>query len=124
MENKLSYLNFIKEKGRSLSEINPGGDEIALAVDDALQAIELLKGSQMTILGGDILSEDNGELIYAYQLWGEEYHCLNWYCDREDNESKDEYAKRSYILAKEGVVNAYATAEKLKKKCYIVFVTE
>lgn len=124
MENTLSYLDFIKEKGRPVSEINPGSDEIALAVDDALQAIELLKDNQKAILGGDILSEDNGELIYAYQLWGEEYHYLNWYCDREDNESKDNYAKRSYILAKEGIANAHATAEKLQKKCYIVFVTE
>ncbi|MCS6974164.1 MAG: hypothetical protein N2044_02445 [Cyclobacteriaceae bacterium] len=39
MGNTLSYLNFIKEKGRPLSEINPGSDEIALAIDDALQAI-------------------------------------------------------------------------------------
>jgi len=124
MENTLSYLNFIKEKGRPLSEINPGSDEIALAVDDALQAIELLKDNQTAILGGDILSEDSGELIYAYQLWGEEYHYLNWYCDRIDNESEDDYLKRSYILAKEGIVNAHTTAKKLKKKCYIVFVTE
>ncbi|TYR31205.1 hypothetical protein FXV77_21380 [Sphingobacterium phlebotomi] len=124
MENTLSYLNFIKEKGRPLSEINPGSDEIALAVDDALQAIELLKDIQTAILGGDILSEDSGELIYAYQLWGEEYHYLNWYCDRIDNESEDDYLKRSYILAQEGITNAHATAEKLKKKCYIVFVTE
>lgn len=124
MENTLSYLNFIKEKGRPLSEINPGSDEIALAVDDALQAIELLKDIQTAILGGDILSEDSGELIYAYQLWGEEYHYLNWYCDRIDNESEDDYLRRSYILAKEGIANAHTTAEKLKKKCYIVFVTE
>lgn len=124
MENTLSYLNFIKEKGRPLSEINPGSGEIALAVDDALQAIELLKENQTAILGGDILSEDSGELVYAYQLWGEEYHYLNWYFDRIDNESKDDYLKRSYILAKEGIANAHTTAERLKNKCYIVFVTE
>ncbi|WP_185218128.1 Imm40 family immunity protein [Sphingobacterium mizutaii] len=124
MENTFSYLNFIKEKGRPLSEINPGSDEIALAVDDAFQAIELLKDNQTAILGGDILSEDSGELIYTYQLWGEEYHYLNWYCDRIDNEKEDDYLKRSYILAQEGITNAHATAENLKKKCYIVFVTE
>ncbi|GEM68737.1 hypothetical protein SMI01S_23430 [Sphingobacterium mizutaii NBRC 14946 = DSM 11724] len=124
MENTLSYLNFLKEKGRPLSEINPGSDEIALAVDDALQAIELLKDNQTAILGGGILSEDSGELIYAYQLWGEEYHYLNWYCDRIDNEREDDYLKRSYTLAQEGITNAHATAENLKKKCYIVFVTE
>lgn len=124
MENTLNYLNFIKEKGRPVSEINPGSDEMALAVDDASQAIELLKNSQTIILGGDILSEDNGELIYAYQLWGEEYHYLNWYCDRMGNESKDDYLKRSYDIAREGVINASNTAERFNKKCYIVFVIE
>jgi hypothetical protein len=122
MENILSYLNFIREKGRPVSEINPGSDEIALAVDDALQAIELLENSQTAILGGDVLSEDKGELIYAYQLWGEEYHYLNWYCDRMDNESEDVYLKRSYNIAKEGIVNASKTAERLNKKCYVVIV--
>ncbi|NQD71519.1 hypothetical protein HP439_12370 [Sphingobacterium shayense] len=120
----MSYLNFIKEKGKPLSEINPGSDEITLAVDDALQTIELLKDNQIAILGGDILSEDSGELIYAYQLWGEEYQYLNWYCDRIENESEDNCLKRTYVLAKEGIANAHTTAEKLKKKCYIVFVIE
>lgn len=122
MKNTLSYLNFIKEKGRPVSEINPGSDEIALTIDDALQAIELLKDNQTAILGGDILSEDNGELIYAYQLWGEEYHYLNWYCDRIDNENDDNYLKRSYNIAKEGITNASKMAERFNKKCYIVFV--
>jgi hypothetical protein len=124
MENTLYYTKFLKKKGRPLSEINPDSDEIALEVDDALKAIEMLKDNHTAILGGDILSEDSGEIIYAYQLWGEEYHYLNWYCEREINESKEDYVKRSYILAKEGIANAHITAEKLKKKCYIVFVIE
>lgn len=119
-----NYLDFLKEKGKLLSEINPGSDEIALTANDALQALEFLKDSQTAILGGDILSEENNELIYAYQLWGEEYQYLNWYCDKNDNESKADYLQRSYVLAREGITNANKTAEKLKKKCYIVFVTE
>lgn len=86
--------------------------------------MELLKNSQAIILGGDILSEENSELIYAYQLWGQEYHVLNWYCNRAENESEEDYLKRSYDLAKESIANANKTAEKFKKKCYIVFVTE
>ncbi len=124
MKNISMYLDFLKEKGKPLSEINPGSDEIALTVNDALQALELLIDSQTTILGGDILSEENNVLIYAYQLWGEEYQYLNWYCDKNDNESKADYLQRSYVLAREGITNANKTAEKLKKKCYIVFVTE
>lgn len=122
MKSISTYLNFLQKKGRPLSEINPGSDETALAVNDALQALDLLEHNQMTILGGDILSEENNELAYAYQVWGDEYQYLNWYCDRVDNESKDDYAKRSYVLARESIANANATAEKLKKKCYIVFV--
>ncbi|MBV4360606.1 hypothetical protein [Pinibacter aurantiacus] len=60
-----------------MSEINPGSDEVALTVDDAFYALELLKKKHTEILGGDIFSEDNGQLIYAYQLWGPEYHYLN-----------------------------------------------
>jgi hypothetical protein len=124
MKSTSTYLDFLKEKGKPLSEINPGSDEIALMVNDALQALELLRDSQTAVLGGDILSEENNELIYAYQLWGEEYQYLNWYCDKNDNESKADYLQRSYILAREGITNANKTAEKLKKKCYITFVTE
>lgn len=119
-----SYFNFIKENGKPLSEINPGSNEIALTVIDALQALDLLRDSQTVVLGGDVLSEKNDELIYAYQLWGDEYQYLNWYCDRIDNESKANYLQRSYELAREGITNANKTAEQLKKKCYIVFVTE
>ncbi|PGH39588.1 MAG: hypothetical protein CRN43_08130 [Candidatus Nephrothrix sp. EaCA] len=124
MKNISMYLDFLKEKGKPLSEINPGSDEIALTVNNALQALELLIDSQTAILGGDILSEENNELAYAYQLWGEEYQYLNWHCDKNDNESKADYLQRSYVLAREAITNANKTAEKLKKKCYIVFVTE
>lgn len=124
MKNISNYLDFLKEKGKPLSEINPGSDEIALTVSEALQALELLQDNQVAILGGDILSEENNELIYAYQLWGDRYQYLNWYCDQYDNESREDYMQRSYILAKEGISNANKTAERLNQKCYIVFVIE
>jgi len=119
------YLNFIKEKGYPLSEINPGSDEIALTVNDALCALDLLNGSNVAVLGGDIISKKkNGEFIYAYQLWGDgyEYHYLNWSCSRMDNESQEDYIKRSYIVAKESIKTASDTAKRLDKKCYIVIV--
>lgn len=116
------YINFIGKKGRALSEINPGSDEVALTVDDALLALELLRNGQTIILGGDILSEENNGLTYAYQLWGEEYIYLNWYCDKINNESEGEYLQRSYEVAKTGISNANEVAEQLEKKCLIVFV--
>lgn len=125
MKSIFNYLNFIKEKGRPLSEINSGSDEIALTSQDALLALELLNEGQTAILGGDIFSEkEDGELIYAYQLWGvgQEYHYLNWYCDKMDNESQEAYANRSYIVARAGIETANNIAKHLGKKCYIVFV--
>ncbi|MDO8897044.1 MAG: Imm40 family immunity protein [Bacteroidales bacterium] len=118
------YLDFLKEKGKPLSEINPGSDEIALTVRDALHALDLLKVSQIAILGGDVLSGESNELIYAYQVWGEEYLYLNWYCDKAVNENKADYLQRSYLLAREGIIKANKTAEKLRKECYIVLVIE
>jgi len=118
-----NYLMFIREKGRSLSEINPGSNEIALTVSDALQALDILKNNQIVILGGDILSEDgNGALVYAYQLWGDLYIYLNWYCDKADGESEVDYIERSYEVARAAIVSANEIAERLKKKCLIVFV--
>ena len=39
----LEYLEYIRSKGKAISSINPGSDEIALSVEDALQCIKLLK---------------------------------------------------------------------------------
>lgn len=115
-----NYLNFLKEKGKPLSEINPGSHEFALTVEDALSALILLEG--VSILGGNILSLREGQLIYAYQFWGQEYHYLNWNCSKVENESEEDYAQRSHRLAKESVHAANKVAKKFKKPCYIVFV--
>ena len=72
MKTILDYLNFLREKGISLSERTFGNDEFALNISDALRALDILYESQIVILGGDILSEKgNGEFIYAYQLLGD-----------------------------------------------------
>lgn len=125
MKKESAYWDFLMKKGRSLLEMNQGSNEIALETDDALQALDLLKGNQIAVLGGDILSEkENGKLIYAYQLWGDgqEYHYLNWYCDKKDSENQEEYVERSYIIAKDSVKAANDIAKRLGKKCYIVIV--
>ena len=116
------YFEYIKEKGKSLSEINPGSNEYALEVDDTLQAISLLKESQIPVLGGDILSNKSGSLVYAYQFWGSQYHCLNWSCEKTDGETKEVFCSRSYYIAKEAIDVASKTAKKLGKECYITLV--
>ena len=117
-----NYLDFIKSKGRPLTEINSGSDEVALSATEALEAIELLKNNQLPLLGGDILSTDSGKLIYAHQLWGSEYHYLNWYCDDSEIEDKAGYLKRSYEIAKKTIKEAVEISKKLGKDCFVVLV--
>ena len=124
MKKESNYLNFLEQKGISLSIINTGSEEKALLVEDALQAINLLKDEKIANLGGDILSEVNGKLIYAYQLWGIEYIYLNWYCEKTSNENREVYLNRSYNIAKKKIIEANTIANNLNKRCYIVLVTE
>lgn len=114
------YFEYIKKKGKYLSDINPGSDEIALDANEALKAIELLKNNKIPILGGDILSTKSGKLIYAYQLWGSEYHCLNWFSDKLEEENQADYVVRSYENAKEAINKAIEISQKMAKDCFIV----
>ncbi len=123
MSKILKYQNFIKSKGKPLAEINPGSNEFALNAKESFQAIELLKYYQKAVLGGDILSVDvSGKIIYAYQLWGMEYHCLDWYCQRLNNENDAEYCIRSYEVAKKSIKEAFEISVKLEKDCLVVLV--
>ncbi len=121
------YQNFVNERGKPLSEINEGSDEMALTIQDALHAVDILDldGNTIAILGGDIMTEDsNGGLEYAMYEWGDgqEYHVLNWHCDDMANEGEVDYAKRSHAAARQAIKNADEIAKTLGKKCYIVLV--
>lgn len=117
------YLQFIRSKGKPLSEINPGSDEYALKPEDAFEALNILAEYEIPVAGGDILSISNtGKLIYAYNLWGQEYHYLDWYCNNDRNETSSEYSKRSILLSREKINEAVTKAKELNKDCYIVLV--
>jgi len=118
MKKELWYLGFLNQKSRALSA-DYQSEEKALSVEDALQAIELLKEEKTAIYGGDILTEADG-----HDIWGKEYYYLNWYCDKLDDEERADYLQRSYDKAKEGIMEAKKAADRLGKKCYIVLVTE
>lgn len=118
-------LNLIRTKGLSLSEINPGSEEYALSVSDSLDVLQLLFEEQTGVLGGDIISRNAGEgLIYAYQLWGDQYIYLNWYCERVESESRVEFITRSIDMAKLSINRADEVARKLGKSCFVVLVVE
>ena len=123
MKKELWYLGFLNQKGRALSA-DYQSEEKALSVEDALQAIELLSEEKTAIYGGDILTEVDGELVYAHDIWGKEYHYLNWYCDKSEDEERADYLQRSYDKAKKGIMESKKAADRLGKKCYIVLVTE
>ena len=123
MKKELWFLGFLNQKGRTLST-DYQSEEKALSVEDALQAIELLSEEKIAIYGGEILTEADGELVYAHDIWGKEYHYLNWYCDKSEDEERADYLQRSHDKAKEGIMEARKVADRLGKKCYIVLVTE
>ncbi len=104
------FLSFVEEKGRPLSEINPGSDEIALKINDAFHTINLLQEIRIPILGGDVLSDESGKLIYTYE---------NWYTERKDRESNEDYTNRSYEDAREYIKGV---EKRSGKNRYVVIV--
>jgi hypothetical protein len=84
------FVRFVSSKGRKLSEINPGSDEVALVPAKAIEALKLLEGSQVAVLGGDVLSDSSGKLAYNYE---------NWYCEQLPGESPLDFVRRSQSIA-------------------------
>lgn len=118
----IGYWAFRKKNGRSLAGVNPDSDEVALTVSDALVAVNLLEKEKMPILGADVLLEYEEGLKYLYQILGDEYIYLNWYCDELDNENEEEYIQRSHNIAKQ-YINGIAKIEKeYNIQCYVVLV--
>jgi hypothetical protein len=120
------YINLLKEKGQPLLDRNlyPKGP-IALTVDNAVIAIKSFEGTDVAVLGGDIISESkDSRLVYAYTIWGDgyEYHNLDWSCDPFENESKSNFATRSHKVAMDSIYAADKVAKRLGQKCYIVLV--
>ena len=74
---------FLHSEGKPLAEINPGS---------WVQALEFLAGTEVAILGGDVLSESSGKLEYTRE---------NWYCERLPEESTPAFANRSRLVARQ-----------------------
>lgn len=119
----LDYITFLKKEGRALSEINPGSKEYALTIEKSFVALDLLSRNKIPILGGDVLSIDSdGKLVYVSHLFGDKYHYLNWYCERVEYESDENYIKRSHSLAKDSILKAETITELFNKPCLITLV--
>ena len=85
MSNVESYANLLASQGVSLESL--GLTEIALERVDALCAIELLASANVPVLGGDVYIERQDRIEIGFS---------NWYTDRQDGESRDVFASRSW----------------------------
>lgn len=92
------YAQLLATKGVSLGKL--GLREVALRREDALGAIRALRESSVPILGGDVYFEQQGNVEPAY---------ANWYVDRQDAESRKDFADRSCSKA-ESYVAGFPTA--------------
>jgi hypothetical protein len=70
---------------------------------DLLAALEILKGSQVAVLGGDVMEIVDGELQYLRT--GD-----NWYADRRPGEDLMDYIERS-IAEAERYIRSYPDPE-------------
>jgi hypothetical protein len=96
-----AYLRLEKEKGRSLRDICCAG--VAFTRKDLLEALEILKGSQVAVLGGDVMEIVNGELQHQH-TYG------NWTVNRRPGEDLTDYIERS-IAEAERYVRSYPDPE-------------
>src|SRR2546421_552561 len=105
-----AFADFLRSEGRPLSEINPGSRETGLRPESALRAIELLSGSQVAVLGGDVLKDESGKLSYTY---------ANWYCERRPNEDPLGFSDRSRSTAREYISRLLRRSD---ENLYVVLV--
>jgi len=81
-------------KAQSLSEI--GVEELAWRPNDAAQVMELLRQTEIAVLGGDVYVKPNGRFEASYE---------NWYAERDQHEMPSTFASRSRSIASEYLAN-------------------
>lgn len=85
-----AYTQIQRDSGLPLAWMNPGSNEVALPRRAAIDTLTAIKGLRISVLGGDVLMQQNDSLEYVY---------ANWYCSKGDGESPNEYADRSLQYA-------------------------
>jgi Immunity protein 40 len=84
------YRRLEKERGRALTGIGVAG--VAFTREDILEALACLKGSQVAVLGRDVLEIVNGKPRYTHD---------SWYANREPEEDLMGYLERSIAEAEQ-----------------------
>lgn len=90
MKTSNRYIELLKSHGVSPEAL--GIRDIALERSEALVAIECLKADSIPILGGDVYLRNDAAIEPSY---------ANWHCDARPGESKEDYFKRSWLIAEE-----------------------
>jgi hypothetical protein len=94
-----AYRKLEKEKGRPLAEIGAAG--VAFTRKDVLGALECLKGTQVGVLGGDVLDIVGGKLRYTHD---------SWHVNRRPQEDVADFLNRS-IMETERYIRSYPDPE-------------
>jgi len=104
-----AYRRLEKEKGRSLADIGIAG--VAFTRKDILEALEYLQGSQVAVLGGDVLKIVRG-VQRASSFWDGKPKPThdNWAADRRPGEDLMDYVERS-IAEAERYIRSYPDPE-------------
>lgn len=84
----------------------------ALSKEQALNALDKFEVEKISVLGGDVYELNDGELESNYD---------NWYCDREPDESLENYVTRSINKARAYISNYRSQNQKQEM---FVFVAE
>ena len=88
------YMQFLKDCGTPRTDAE--GGEMALKKSDAIKALDLLVGTDIGVLGGDVYElEVDGYFRPTYD---------NWYCNN-DFDDQAVFAKKSRMLAYEYLSN-------------------
>ncbi len=95
------YIKFIRERGIPLQP-KVGTKGRAFTKEDALKAVDILRQSNVSILGGDVLIEKNSE-------W--KYEVASWHSDQSQDESVEKLIRRSLNETKEFIKNYQEDAE-------------
>jgi hypothetical protein len=109
------YNRILFHEGLPLSQINPGSTEYALSADAALRAIGALEGTAIAILGGDVLTENDGKLAYTES---------NWFCNKQDGSCDQEYAVASRAAAAEYISRYEATTGARQHALYVLVIQD
>jgi hypothetical protein len=84
MRDTSTFEQLLVTKGVSLQEL--GLVDVGLPREDALHAVELLRASSVSILGGDVYFTRGDSVEQAF---------ANWYTDRQPGEERSAFAERS-----------------------------